>query len=139
MSASAGLRPVRSLHTSTAGHLPVPWGVNSRASVVPAGVVTVTAACTTAGAGAAASIGAVAHEPRPSASTARPAAASGINVGRIIAACPSIDREDAALDMPLAAVDLHRVVLAVEVVDHADLAVVGHPGVGIAEVPAAAV
>src|SRR5690606_1550610 len=41
--------------------------------------------------------------------------------------------------MALATVDLHRIVLAVEVVDRADLPIVGDPGVGVAEIPAAAV
>src|SRR5690606_6847164 len=51
----------------------------------------------------------------------------------------SIDREDAALDVADAAIDLDRVVLAVEVVDHPDLAVVGDPGIRIAEIPTAAI
>src|SRR5690606_29288976 len=51
----------------------------------------------------------------------------------------SIDREDAAADVPRAAIDLDLVVLAVEIIDDANLAVVRHPGIGIAQVPAPAI
>src|SRR5690606_2300326 len=141
MSAKAGLRPVRSLQTSTAGHFPVPCGVKSRASAAPSGVATVTAAWDTfAALPGEVPAAVVAQDARSG--TRAVAVAAAMNkraVRRIIAALPSVDRKNAALDVALAAVDLDRVILAVEVVDHADLAVVGDPGVGIAEVPAAAV
>src|SRR5688572_19313989 len=47
--------------------------------------------------------------------------------------------EDAPCDMTLAAIDLQRIILAVEVVDAADLARLDFPGVRVPEVPAAAV
>src|SRR5690606_38289344 len=49
------------------------------------------------------------------------------------------DAEDAPGDVANAAVHLHRIVLAVEVVDAADLARLDLPCIGIAEIPAAAV
>src|SRR5690606_12636806 len=51
----------------------------------------------------------------------------------------SSDGEDAAGDVPLAAVHLQFVVLAVEVVDTADLARLHLPGIRIAQVPAATI
>src|SRR3546814_16262589 len=51
----------------------------------------------------------------------------------------SFRREDAARDMAHTAIGLHRVVPAVEVIEHADAPVAGIPGVGVAEVPASAI
>src|SRR3546814_4120674 len=51
----------------------------------------------------------------------------------------SIDRENAPADMADAAIDLDAIVLAVEIIDDADLAVGHSPGIAIAEIPASAV
>src|SRR5690606_17762302 len=54
-------------------------------------------------------------------------------------AAGSSDAEDAARDVPLAAGDLHRVVLRIEVVDAAHPPRRHLPGIRVAQVPAAAV
>src|SRR5690606_36526779 len=83
-------------------------------------------------------------------STIAPAAAmpDPINRRRSIISCPpplpsglhaSIDRKDAAGDMADPAMCLDGIVFAVEVIDRADGVIVDQPGVGIAQIPAAAI
>src|SRR5690606_41137285 len=69
----------------------------------------------------------------------RPAGTRFRGYRREVAAGRSIDGEDAALDVPHAAVCLDRIVLAVEVVERTDGPLVDQPRVRIAEVPAPAV